>query len=75
MAELQQEDEAPLLSSEHQRLLSGRLSSLLSATAGASLLDSKRAGLNVYEAECRHTWDALQYHFYVATEEEIISPT
>ncbi|KAJ7831584.1 hypothetical protein B0H14DRAFT_1180907 [Mycena olivaceomarginata] len=54
-------------------MCSERLSALLSATAGASLLESKRSDISVYEAESRHAWDSLLYHFYVANN-EVISP-
>ncbi|KAJ7090099.1 hypothetical protein C8R44DRAFT_990744 [Mycena epipterygia] len=71
VTELQSDSNLPRLSSVHKALLFGRLSALLSATAGASLLDAKRSDLSVYEAESRHAWDTLLYHFYIAGDEKI----
>ncbi|KAJ7463535.1 hypothetical protein B0H11DRAFT_1922977 [Mycena galericulata] len=73
LTDLRSDSNLPLLSSDHQALLFARLSSLLSATVGASLLDAKRSELSVYEAESRHAWDSLLYHFYVLRK-ELISP-
>ncbi|KAJ7476150.1 hypothetical protein FB451DRAFT_1245978 [Mycena latifolia] len=65
--------ECDLLESKHEDLLLERLSALLSAVVGAYTLKAKRDGLTVYEAESRHDWDALFYHFYTQSG-EIISP-
>ncbi|KAJ7766884.1 hypothetical protein B0H16DRAFT_1522724 [Mycena metata] len=62
---------APILSDPHKRLLEARLSALLSASIGAFTLAARLRFLKVYEAESRHDWDALFYHFFVGTDEVV----
>ncbi|KAJ7784975.1 hypothetical protein DFH07DRAFT_872930 [Mycena maculata] len=63
----------PVLPPLHQKILFGRLSGLLSAVAGAYTMRAKRDNVPVYEAENRHDWDALLYHFYCQAT-DVISP-
>ncbi|KAJ7645789.1 hypothetical protein B0H17DRAFT_1215917 [Mycena rosella] len=58
---------------EHQQFLEQHMSTLLSASVGACILHDQRAGVKINEAESRHRWDALLYHFY-AVEGERASP-
>ncbi|KAJ6490613.1 hypothetical protein C8R47DRAFT_1214905 [Mycena vitilis] len=60
----QQAAAQPTLSTEHQEIVSGRLSVLLFATLGAYTLAAKSQTLTLYEAEFRHDWDILLYCFY-----------
>ncbi|KAJ7757724.1 hypothetical protein DFH07DRAFT_458131 [Mycena maculata] len=61
-----------ILSRSEQDTLFGRLSVLLSVATGAYTMRAKRHNVPVYEAESRHDWDTLLYHFYQDTE--ILSP-
>ncbi|KAJ6490627.1 hypothetical protein C8R47DRAFT_1045418 [Mycena vitilis] len=65
----------PTLSTEHQRIMCGRLSALLFATLGAYTLAAKSQALTLYEAEFRHDWDALLYQFYHGSETGISPST
>ncbi|KAJ7172135.1 hypothetical protein C8R46DRAFT_139013 [Mycena filopes] len=56
---------------EHAALISGRLSALLSATTGAHTLNAKKHLIKVYEAESRHDWDTLLYHFYHGSDDGV----
>ncbi|KAJ7685566.1 hypothetical protein DFH06DRAFT_1158840 [Mycena polygramma] len=58
----------PTLSPEHQRIMCGRLSTLLFATLGAYTLAARSRTVTLYEAEFRHDWDALLYYFYHGRE-------
>ncbi|KAJ7763998.1 hypothetical protein DFH07DRAFT_1059213 [Mycena maculata] len=66
-------NDLPVLPPLHQKILFGRLSGLLSAVAGAYTMRAKRHNVPVYEAESRHDWDALLYHFYCQAT-DVISP-
>ncbi|KAJ7442924.1 hypothetical protein B0H11DRAFT_2291930, partial [Mycena galericulata] len=66
-------NDLPVLPPLHQNILFGRLSGLLSAVAGAYTMRAKRHDVPVYEAESRHDWDALLYHFYCQAT-DVISP-
>ncbi|KAJ7455977.1 hypothetical protein B0H11DRAFT_2322162 [Mycena galericulata] len=61
------------LSPSEQKTLFGRLSGLLSAATGAYTMRAKHYNVPVYEAESRHDWDALLYHFY-CQDTDIVSP-
>ncbi|THH14417.1 hypothetical protein EW146_g5906 [Bondarzewia mesenterica] len=50
-----------------------RLPLILLASAGAYTHQVASKGRNVYEVEWRHNWDALLYHFYVASADAISS--
>ncbi|KAJ7263684.1 hypothetical protein B0H12DRAFT_1217397 [Mycena haematopus] len=58
---------------EHEKFLKDNMSTLLAASVGACVLNDRRAGVKVNEAESRHRWDALFYHFY-AEDGERASP-
>ncbi|KAJ7077154.1 hypothetical protein B0H15DRAFT_569586 [Mycena belliarum] len=73
IAQLPSASESSVLTDAHRNILFGRLSALLSVTVGSYTLEAKRRNITVYEAESRHDWDALLYHFY-AQGTEIISP-
>ncbi|KAJ7851949.1 hypothetical protein B0H14DRAFT_3866195 [Mycena olivaceomarginata] len=61
------------MKAEHQKFLEEHMSTLLSASVGACILNDRRAGVKINETESRHRWDALLYHFY-AEEGEGASP-
>ncbi|KAJ7867393.1 hypothetical protein B0H14DRAFT_345630 [Mycena olivaceomarginata] len=73
IAELKAANPPSILSPSEQDTLFGCLSGLLSAATGAYTMRAKRHDVPVYEAESRHDWDALLYHFY-RQDTEIISP-
>ncbi|KAJ7248848.1 hypothetical protein B0H12DRAFT_1234838 [Mycena haematopus] len=54
---------------EHEKILRDNISALLSACAGACELNDRRVGVKINEAESRHRWDALLYHFYLEAGE------
>ncbi|KAJ7224969.1 hypothetical protein B0H12DRAFT_1328780 [Mycena haematopus] len=58
---------------EHEKFLKNHMSTLLAASVGACVLYDRRTGVKINEAESRHRWDALIYHFY-AEEGEKASP-
>ncbi|KAJ7714769.1 hypothetical protein DFH07DRAFT_863228 [Mycena maculata] len=58
---------------EHRKFLEEHMSTLLSASVGACILNDRRAGVKINQAESRHRWDALLYHFY-AEDGEGASP-
>ncbi|KAJ7748765.1 hypothetical protein DFH07DRAFT_1062461 [Mycena maculata] len=66
-------DPPSILSPSEQKTLFGRLSGLLSAATGAYTKRAKQYNVPVYEAESRHDWDVLLYHFY-CQDTEIVSP-
>ncbi|KAF7371662.1 hypothetical protein MVEN_00022200 [Mycena venus] len=73
--ELSQSSSAPnqppqSLDAEHERCVADRMSIVLSASAGAYTIHAQRNGVQVYEAESRHDWDHLLYHFYARSDEE-----
>ncbi|KAJ7159273.1 hypothetical protein C8R43DRAFT_948208 [Mycena crocata] len=45
------------------------MSSLLHASQGSFTLHMQQRGIKLNEAESRHDWDALLYHFYVQKDE------
>jgi hypothetical protein len=65
-------DPPGILDGSHVGIIERRLSLLLSATVGAYTLAAQVVGRPIYEAECRHDWDAVLYRFYVG-QDEIIS--
>ncbi|KAJ7077156.1 hypothetical protein B0H15DRAFT_569947 [Mycena belliarum] len=73
IAQLPSASESSVLDDAHRNILFRRLSALLPATVGSYTLEAKRGNIAVYEAESRHDWDALLYHFYTQGT-EILSP-
>ncbi|KAJ6578996.1 hypothetical protein B0H10DRAFT_921729 [Mycena sp. CBHHK59/15] len=61
------------LTLEHQRWFEEHMSALLYASAGSftrDIMQGRRPGINVKEAESRHDFDALLFHFYAQDQED-----
>lgn len=54
----------PGLAKDEVQLISQRFSTIFSASSGAFTLQEAAKNCGVREAESRHDWDALLYHFY-----------
>jgi hypothetical protein len=58
------------LKAEHREFLTEHMSALLYASDGAFTLNVRPSAMSVNEAEGRHDWDALLYHFYALNGED-----
>ncbi|KAJ6611598.1 hypothetical protein B0H10DRAFT_353035 [Mycena sp. CBHHK59/15] len=60
-----------VLTLEHQQRLQERLSAILYASSGSFTSYMVGRGIKVEEQDSRYDWDALLYHFYVQSGEDV----
>ncbi|KAJ6580310.1 hypothetical protein B0H10DRAFT_1962594, partial [Mycena sp. CBHHK59/15] len=60
-----------VLTLEHQQRLQERLSAILYASSGSFTSYMVGRGIKVEERDSRYDWDALLYHFYVQSGEDV----